>query len=71
MGKLPATLIEAIERGEPITEEQLKELISAEARELGMSLEQAVKAAEDGSLPTGDLYASDIAFLVDLLPHAA
>jgi hypothetical protein len=71
MGSLPANLIKAIEEGEPITENQLRELIAAEARELGMSFEQAVKAAEEGVLPTGNLFASDIAFLVDLLPHAA
>ena len=71
MGNLPANLIKAIEQGQPITEEQLKELIAAEAKELGLSFDEAVKAAQEGVLPSGNLYASDIAFLVDLLPHAA
>ncbi len=71
MGNLPANLIKAIEQGQPITEEQLRELISAEAKELGLSFDEAVRAAQAGTLPSGNLYASDIVFLVDLLPHAA
>ncbi len=71
MGTLPANLVKAIEQGQPITEAQLRELISAEAKELGLSFDEAVRAAQEGTLPSGNLYASDIAFLVDLLPHAA
>jgi len=69
MRNLPANLVRAIEQGQPITEEQLKELIAAEAKEIGLSFDEAVKAAQHGTLPSGNLYASDIAFLVDLL-HA-
>lgn len=71
MGKLPQDLIKAIEQGQPITEEQLRELITTEAKEIGLSFDEAVRAAQEGSLPPGSLFASDIAFLVDLLPHAA
>jgi len=71
MGHLPAKLVKAIEQGQPITEEQLRELITVEAKEIGLSFDEAVKAAQEGRLPSGSLFASDIAFLVDLLPHAA
>ena len=71
MGRLPVNLIKAIEQGQPITEEQLRELITAEAEELGMSFDEAVGAAQRGLLPADNLFASDIAFLIDLLPHAA
>jgi hypothetical protein len=71
MGNLPANLVKAIEQGQPITEEQLRELITVEAKEIGLSFDEAVKAAQKGALPSGSLFASDIAFLVDLLPHAA
>jgi hypothetical protein len=71
MGNLTASLVKAIEQGQPITEEQLRELITVEAKEIGLSFDEAVRAAQDGTLPSGSLFASDIAFLVDLLPHAA
>lgn len=71
MGNLPANLVKAVEQGQPITEEQLRELITVEAKEIGLSFDEAVMAAQKGALPSGSLFASDIAFLVDLLPHAA
>ncbi len=71
MGNLPANLVKAIEQGQPITEEQLRELIAVEAKEIGLSFDEAVKAAEEGTLPSGSLVASDVAFLVDLLRYAA
>lgn len=71
MGKLPQDLVKAIEHGQSITEEQLRELIAAEAKEIGLSFDEAVRAAEEGTLPSGSLVASDLAFLVDLLRYAA
>ena len=71
MESLSDDLVTAIERGRPITEEQLKELITAEAKEIGLSFDRAVRAARERTLLPGSLFASDIAFLVDLLPHAA
>jgi hypothetical protein len=71
MGNLPANLVKAIEQGQPITEEQLRELIAVEAKEIGLSFDEAVRAAEQGTLPSGSLVASDVAFLVDLLRYAA
>ncbi len=71
MRNLPANLVKAIEQGQPITEEQLRELIAAEAKEIGLSFDEAVRAAQEGTLPSGCLFASDIAFLVDILPYAA
>ncbi len=71
MGNLPANLVKAIEQGQPITEEELRELITVEAKEIGLSFDEAVRAAEEGTLPSGSLVASDVAFLVDLLRYAA
>ncbi len=71
MGNLPANLVKAIEQGQPITEEQLRELITVEAKEIGLSFDEAVRAAEEGTLPSGSLVASDVAFLVDLVRYAA
>ena len=71
MENLPDDLVSAIEQGRPITEEQLKELITVESKEIGLSFDEAVRAAREGTLPSGSLFASDIAFLVDLLTHAA
>jgi len=42
-----------------------------EAKEIGLSFDEAVRAAEEGTLPSGSLVASDVAFLVDLLRYAA
>jgi len=71
MESLSDDLVTAIERGRRITEEQLKELITAEAKEIGLSFDGALRAAQERTLLPGSLFASDIAFLVDLLPHAA
>ncbi len=71
MEKLSVDLVTAIEQGRPITERQLRELITAEAKEIGLSFDEAVRAAQERTLLPGSLFASDIAFLVDLLPHAA
>lgn len=48
----------------------LRELITVEAKGIELSFDEAVRAAQEGTLPSGSLFASDIAFLVDLLPHA-
>ena len=71
MDNLSDDLVKAIEQGQPITEEQLRELITVEAKEIGLSFDGAVRAAQEGTLPSGSLFASDIVFLVDLLAHAA
>jgi hypothetical protein len=70
MENLSDDLVKAIERGQPITEEQLRELVTVEAKEIGLSFDEAVNAAQEGTLPSGNLLASDIAFLVDLLPYS-
>ena len=66
MAPLPATLQEAIERGE-LTEAQLRELIRLEAEELGLTFEEAVKRARERRLPKTPLGA-DLELLVQLLP---
>ncbi len=66
MSPLPATLQEAIERGE-LTEAQLRELIRLEAEELNLTFEEAVQRAKEHRLshtPTG----ADLELLVQLLP---
>lgn len=70
MENLSDDLDTAIAQGQPITGEQLRELITVEAKEIGLSFDEAVRAAQEGTLPSGSLFASDIAFLADLLPHA-
>lgn len=66
MAPLPATLQEAIEHGE-LTEDQLRELIRLEAAELGLTFDEAVQRAREGTLPH-DLLGTDIGMLVELLP---
>jgi hypothetical protein len=66
MTPLPATLQDAIERG-TLTADQLRELITLEAEELGLSFEEAVRQARAHRLsrtPTG----ADLELLVALLP---
>jgi hypothetical protein len=65
MPELPASLVEAIERGE-LTPEQLAELIRLEARALGFDYEEAVARAKAGTLPKTHIGA-DLSLLVDLL----
>lgn len=65
MAPLPETLQQAIERGE-LTIEQLRELITLEAKALGQSYEEAVKKARERSLPRTHIGA-DLELLVELL----
>ncbi len=65
---VPATLVEAIELGE-LTQEQLKELIGVEAKALGLTLDEAVRAAKDRTLPKNHIGA-DLELLVGLLEAA-
>ena len=55
----------AIEAGE-LTVEQLRELIEEEAKELGLTFEEAQRMAKERSLPRNAL-GSDIEFLFQLL----
>ena len=70
MGRLSKDLVSAVERGRPITKGQLTELITAEANEIGLSFDEAFASVQEQTLPPGSLFASDIAFLMDLLPHS-
>jgi len=70
MGKLPAELRAALENGGELTVEQLRELISAEARSLNLSFEEAEELATKGKLPK-DALGSDLALLFELLFAAA
>jgi len=64
----PQTLIDALTSGD-MTSDQLRELIRCEADELGLTLEEAVARAEDGTLPKGPL-GTDIQYLLDMLQAA-
>jgi hypothetical protein len=66
MLKLPTALCEAIERGE-LTEAQLRELITLEAKALGLGYEEAVLRARAGTLPERYPLRADLELLVDLL----
>jgi hypothetical protein len=65
MGELPISVIEAMSEGE-ITQEQLRQLITAEAEALSMDFDEAVSRARQGSLPKNAIGA-DIELLVELL----
>ena len=62
---VPRELLDAMESG-TITQDQLRELITLEARELGLSFEEALRLASEGMLPTGAL-GTDIEYLAGLL----
>jgi hypothetical protein len=65
MSPLPQHLQDAIETGE-LTDEQLRELITLEARALGLSFEDVLARAQAGTLPKNYIGA-DLELLVDLL----
>lgn len=63
---MPADLVRALEDG-ALTDDQLVQLITIEAAELGLSFDEAVQRARDGSLPK-NLIGLDLEMLVSLLP---
>jgi len=66
MEPLPVELQQAIEEGE-LTDEQLRELITLEAKAVGLTYEEAIKRAKDRTLPQS-LLGADLELLVQLLP---
>ncbi len=66
MSPLPRKLQKAIKRGN-LTKAQLRALITLEARELGLSYDEAVRLARQRRLPRNVL-GVDIELLVQLLP---
>lgn len=66
MAPLPPDLRKAIEQGK-LTEDQLRELISLEAKALDLDYAEAVKMAREHRLPKSHIGA-DLELLVDLLP---
>ena len=68
MEPLPKELQNAIEQGE-LTEEQFRELITLEAKALGLTYEEAVKRARNRTLPRS-LLGADLELLVKLLRPA-
>ncbi len=66
MGPVPKKLQQAIKRGE-LTPAQLRQLITLEARELGLSYDKAVRLARQRRLPR-NVFGADLGLLVQLLP---
>jgi hypothetical protein len=66
MGALLLAIQKKIDRGEPLTEAEVREIIRAEAAELGLSLEEAIDRARAGTLPR-QFPAPDIELLVGML----
>ena len=62
---LPHDLRHAIETSS-MSEAQARQLIEIEARELGLTYDEAMQKAREGTLPTGPL-GTDIEFLAALL----
>lgn len=62
---IPPELSQAIESGE-LTQNQLRQLITIEARVMGLSFDQAVDQARARTLPK-TAHGSDIEMLVELL----
>jgi len=62
---LPDTLRKALDTG-TATEDQIRELITIEARELGMSYSDAIERAQAGTLPASPI-GTDIEFLAELI----
>lgn len=61
----PAALCEALESGR-ITDQQLRELISFQAAQIGLTLNDALRLAADDELPTGPI-GTEIELLIGLL----
>lgn len=62
---IPEHLLRALDSGE-LTQDELRELITIEAEQLGLSLDEAIEAAHHDVLPKDPL-GSDIQYLVKLL----
>lgn len=65
-GKIPQDIIDAMESETPLTEDQLRRLIEAEAEMIGLTFDEAVELDRRGALPKNAL-GSDIHFLLLLL----
>jgi hypothetical protein len=61
------TLQEGLNSGR-LTRSQLRELIEEEARELGLSYDQAIERAREGKLPR-NVVGSDLSLLISLLNY--
>ena len=62
---IPKPLARAIESG-TLTSDQARHLAEIEARQLGLTLDQAIQAAQQGQLPKSPL-GSDVEFLVAII----
>ena len=63
--EMPPALREAIEQGE-LSQQQLRELIEFEAEDLGLSSDEAVRRAREGTLPKTEV-GMDLELLVQAL----
>lgn len=68
-GELPPRILRKMEQGTPLSQAELRLLITLEAEDLGLSFDEAVARARRRELPETDLGA-DLRFLVKLLAPA-
>ncbi len=66
MSAAPLAFQDKIDRGEELSEVELRAIIAAEAADLGLSLDEAIAGARAGTLPRHYL-ASDIELLVGMI----
>lgn len=63
---IPEEIVCAMMDGE-LTQAQLRELIRIEAEAIGLTFDEAVESARDGTLPRCHI-GSDVDFLIEMLP---
>lgn len=63
---LDPEIVAAIQAGAPITREQAIELATFEASQLGMTLQEAMRAHRDQTLPINAI-GTDLKYLIDML----
>jgi len=62
---LPDHLVEALVKGAELTDDQIREIVTIEATELGLTYDVAVRQARQGTLPR-NAYGSDIEMFVEI-----
>jgi len=65
----PADILSAMERGEPLSDEQFRRLIDVEARAIGLTFDEAIEAARRRTLPQGPI-GTDLGLLIEMLQAA-
>lgn len=69
MPEFPADILRAMEAGEQLSDDQFRRLIAIEAHAIGMSFDDAVRAARERTLPESPIGA-DLGLLIGMLQVA-